>query len=45
MRMNVYNLIWADDEIDDLLDSDTIDELESKGFKIVGLAHDVLYHA
>ena len=40
MRMNVYNLIWADDEIDDLLDSETIDELESKGFKIVGLAHD-----
>lgn len=38
--MNVYNIIWADDEIDDLLDSETITELESKGFKIVGQAHD-----
>ena len=40
MTKNVYNIVWADDEIDDLLDKDTIDELESKGFKIVGLAHD-----
>ena len=40
MRMNVYNIVWADDEIDDLLDSETIAELESKGFKIVGKAHD-----
>lgn len=38
--MNVYNIVWADDEIDDLLDSETIAELESKGFKIVGKAHD-----
>lgn len=40
MTMNVYNLVWADDEIDDILDSETITELESQGFKIVGLAHD-----
>jgi len=40
MRMNVYNIVWADDEIDDLLDSESIAELESNGFKIVGQAHD-----
>lgn len=40
MTKNVYNIVWADDEIDDLLDKDTIEELESKGFKIVGQAHD-----
>lgn len=40
MTTNVYNIVWADDEIDELLDSETIAELESKGFKIVGQAHD-----
>ena len=40
MTKNVYNIVWADDEIDDLLDKDTIEELESKGFKIIGQAHD-----
>ena len=40
MTKNVYNIVWADDEIDDLLDKDTIIELESQGFKIVGQAHD-----
>lgn len=40
MRKNVYNIVWADDEIDDLLDKDTIKELEANGFKIVGKAHD-----
>lgn len=40
MKMNVYNIVWADDEIDDLLDKDTISELENNGFKIVGKAHD-----
>lgn len=40
MKMNVYNIVWADDEIDDLLDKETISELESRGFKIVGMAHD-----
>ena len=38
--MNVYNIVWADDEIDDLLDEITIDELKEKGFNIVGMAHD-----
>lgn len=38
--MNVYNIVWADDEIDDLLDDITIDELKEKGFNIVGTAHD-----
>ena len=40
MTMNVYNIIWADDEIDDILDDYTIQDLEAKGFKIVGIAHD-----
>lgn len=40
MTMNVYNIVWADDEIDDLLDDETLDELKSKGFKVVGQAHD-----
>lgn len=40
MKMNVYNIVWADDEIDDLLDKETISELEVNGFKIVGQAHD-----
>ena len=40
MTKNVYNIVWADDEIDELLDKETISELESKGFKIVGQAHD-----
>lgn len=38
--MNVYNIVWADDEIDDLLDDITIEELKEKGFNIVGMAHD-----
>lgn len=38
--MSVYNIVWADDEIDDLLDQETIAELEAQGFKIVGQAHD-----
>ena len=40
MKTSVYNIVWADDEIDELLDRETISELESKGFKIVGRAHD-----
>ena len=40
MTMNVYNIVWADDEIDDLLDKDTIEDLKSQGFKVVGVAHD-----
>lgn len=38
--MSVYNLIWADDEIDQLLDKETEDELSKEGFRIVGRAHD-----
>lgn len=38
--MNVYNIVWADDEIDELLDNITIEELKEKGFNIVGQAHD-----
>lgn len=37
--MNVYNIVWADDEIDDLLDRDTVDELNEQGFNIIGTAH------
>lgn len=40
MKKNVYNIVWADDEIDDILDEDTINELNYKGIKIVGQAHD-----
>ena len=40
MKKNVYNIIWADDEIDDLLDEDTIEDLKSNGFKVLGMAHD-----
>ena len=36
----MYNIIWADDEIDDLLDEDTIEDLKSNGFKVLGMAHD-----
>lgn len=39
MKMNVYNIVWADDEIDDLLDDETVDELKEQGFNIVGMAH------
>lgn len=39
MKMNVYNIVWADDEIDDLLDDDTVDELKEQGFNIIGKAH------
>lgn len=38
--MNVYNIIWADDEIDNLLDKDTRDDLKERGFEIVATAHD-----
>ena len=40
MTMNVYNIVWADDEIDILLDEDTQEELKEKGFNIIGIAHD-----
>lgn len=37
--MNVYNIIWADDEIDALLEEEDIEDLKSQGFNIVGKAH------
>lgn len=40
MNMNVYNIIWADDEIDAILSDIVRERLKSKGFKIVGEAHD-----
>lgn len=38
--MNVYNVVWADDEIDELYDDFTKEELASEGINIVGIAHD-----
>lgn len=37
--MSVYNIVWADDEIDDILDDMTIEELKEKGFHVVGQTH------
>ena len=38
--MNVYNIVWADDEIDDFLDEDYENDLREMGFNIIGKAHD-----
>ena len=40
MSMNVYNIVWADDEIDDFLDEDYENDLREMGFNIIGKAHD-----
>lgn len=46
MSKSVYNIVWADDEIDALLDEDTRDDLENDnynigcGFNVIGIAHD-----
>lgn len=37
--MNVYNIVWADDEIDDLLNDFKRQDLEELGFNIIGEAH------
>jgi len=37
--MNVYNIVWADDEIDFILNEDHVLDLEEQGFRIVGKAH------
>lgn len=37
--MNVYNIVWADDDIDNILDDETIKDLKAEGFSIVGIAH------
>jgi len=39
MSTNVYNIVWADDQIDDILDEDTLQDLKEKGFNIIGCAH------
>lgn len=40
MKTNVYNIIWADDEIDNLLDQDTAYEMKERGLTVIGRAHD-----
>lgn len=42
MSENVYNIIWADDEIDNLYDDLTRDELSEKGFNVIAIAHNGL---
>ena len=37
--MSVYNIIWADDEIDDFLDDNFQFILSCKGFNVIGMAH------
>ena len=39
MKTNAYRIIWADDEIDSLLDTHTINELSSNSILVVGKAH------
>lgn len=39
MNTSVYNIVWADDEIDDLLDEQDIADYAEQGFHFVGLAH------
>lgn len=38
MCMNVFNIVWADDEIDGFLDEGYENDLENQGFKVVGKA-------
>lgn len=40
MKKNIYNIVWADDEIDDILDEIMLEDLKEEGFKVVGKAHD-----
>lgn len=37
--MNVYNIVWADDQIDELLDDDMLCDLKDRGFNIIAKAH------
>ena len=39
MTMNVYRIVWADDDIDDILDEETVKELEKDGFINIKRAH------
>lgn len=36
MKTTVYNIVWADDEIDTLLDAMTVEDMEQRGFGIIG---------
>ena len=38
MSTNVYNIIWADDEIDTLIDERVIEDLKKKEFNLIGVA-------
>lgn len=40
MDTNVYNIIWADDQIDEILDDNLLAILNSKHFNVVATAHD-----
>lgn len=40
MSKNVYNIVWADDEIDAILDEELLACLKEQGIYIVGKAHD-----
>lgn len=33
MKKNIYNIVWADDEIDDILDEIMLEDLKEEGFK------------
>lgn len=39
MNTNVYNIVWADDEVDALLDRYK-ERFQDNGFQIIGVAHD-----
>lgn len=39
MKMNVYNIVWADDDIEVILSDDKKIFLEKSGFNVVGIAH------
>ena len=42
MSTNVYNIVWADDEINDFLDEDYEEDLREMGFVVIGKARDAL---
>lgn len=39
MEKNIVRIIWADDEIDSLLDELTEDTLKHECFRVIGKAH------
>lgn len=38
--MNVYNIVWADDEIDEILSDTALERLKKIGIKVIATAHD-----